>query len=95
MYEHAPSCVHAKLVLTNTLGLHARAAAAVVQALQGLQADVTVSWAGQTANGRSILELLTLGAPQGSVLEVRATGPDAEAAVAALTRVVENRFYEE
>lgn len=95
MHEHAPSCVHAILTLTNTLGLHARAAAAIVQALQGFQAEVSVSWAGQTANGRSILDLLTLGAPQGSVLEVWANGPDAEAAVTALTRLVENRFYEE
>ncbi|MCS6926561.1 MAG: HPr family phosphocarrier protein [Candidatus Binatia bacterium] len=95
MYEHVPSCAHAKLTLTNTLGLHARAAAAIVQALQGLQAEVSVGWAGHTANARSILELLTLGAPQGSVLEVSANGPDAEAAVTALTRLIENRFYEE
>lgn len=95
MYEHIPSCVHAKLTLTNTLGLHARAAAAIVQALHGLQADVRVCWEGHTANARSILELLTLGAPQGSVLEVSANGPDAEAAVTALTRLIENRFYEE
>jgi phosphotransferase system HPr (HPr) family protein len=95
MHEHTPSCVHATLTLANTLGLHARAAAAIVQALQGLQANVTVSWAGQAANGRSILDLLTLGAPQGGRLEVWANGPDAEAAVRALTRLVENRFYEE
>lgn len=90
-----PPCIHAKLTLTNTLGLHARAAAAFVRALGNLQAEVEVSWEGQTANGRSLLELLTLGAPQGSMLDVRISGTDAQAALAALTQVVENRFYEE
>jgi phosphocarrier protein HPr len=90
-----PPCIHAKLALTNTLGLHARAAAAFVRALGNLQAEVEVSWGGHTANGRSLLELLTLGAPKGSMLEVRISGTDAQAALAALTQVVENRFYEE
>jgi phosphotransferase system HPr (HPr) family protein len=90
-----PPCIHATLILTNTLGLHARAAAAFVRALSGLQAEVAVSWEGHTANGRSLLELLTLGAPKGSALEVRVSGADAEAAMAAVTQVVENRFYEE
>jgi len=42
-----------------------------------------------------MLDLMTLGAPRGSVLEVQASGADAEVALAALTKVVENRFYEE
>jgi phosphocarrier protein len=83
------------LTLTNKLGLHARAAAAFVRALAGLQAQVTVSWEGRSVNGRSVLELMTLGAPQGSALEIQVSGVDADAALAALTTVVENRFYEE
>lgn len=90
-----PPYLQTRLVLTNTLGLHARAAAAFVQALSNFQAEVTVSWEGRTVNGRSVLELLTLGAPQGSTLDVQVSGRDAEAAMSALTRVVENRFYEE
>ena len=85
----------ALLTLTNTQGLHARAAAAFVRALSGLNAQVLVSWEGRTVNGRSMLDLMTLGAPRGSVLEVQTSGADAEAALAALTTVVENRFYEE
>jgi len=87
--------MQASLTLTNKLGLHARAAAAFVRALAGLQAQVTVSWEGRSVNGRSVLELMTLGAPQGSALEIQASGADADAALAALTTVVENRFYEE
>ena len=85
----------AQLTLTNIQGLHARAAAAFVRSLSGLQADVTVSWQNRTVNGRSMLELMTLGAPRGSILEVAVSGADAQAALAALTKVVENRFYEE
>lgn len=85
----------ALLTLTNKLGLHARAAAAFVRALAGLHAQVTVSWEGRSVNGRSVLELMTLGAPQGSALEIQVSGADAAAALAALTMVVENRFYEE
>jgi phosphocarrier protein len=66
-----------------------------VRALSGLNAQVLVSWEGRTVNGRSMLDLMTLGAPRGSVLEVQTSGADAEAALTALTKVVENRFYEE
>lgn len=85
----------AQLTLLNRQGLHARAAAAFIKALQGLDAEVLVSWEGRTVNGRSILELLTLGAPQGSVLEIHIQGADAAVALAALTKLAENRFDEE
>jgi phosphocarrier protein len=88
-------CLNAQLTLTNAQGLHARAAAAFVRALSGFSAQVLVSWDGRTVNGRSILDLMTLGAPQGSVLEVQVRGADAREALDALTRVVEARFYEE
>ena len=87
--------VQTQLTLLNTLGLHARAAATFVRALKGLEVEISVRYAGQTVNGRSVLDLLTLGAAQGSVLQVRISGIDAKAAHAALTAVVEHRFYEE
>ena len=64
-------------------------------AKEGLEVEISVRYAGQTVNGRSVLDLLTLGAAQGSVLQVRISGIDAKAAHAALTAVVEHRFYEE
>lgn len=85
----------AQLTLTNTQGLHARAAATFVRALSGLQATVSVRWQNRTVNGRSMLDLMTLGAPAGSVLEIAASGIDAEIALAKLTEVITNRFYEE
>ncbi len=87
--------LHARLTLLNAMGLHARAAASFVKAIKDLKVEVSVSWEGQTANGRSVLDLLTLGAPQGSVLELQIQGDDAEEALSTLTRLVANRFDEE
>jgi len=87
--------VSAQLTLLNAQGLHARAAATFVRALRGLSADVQVSWEGRVVNGRSVLDLMTLGAPWGSVLEIVVCGVDAVAALAALTKVIQDRFYEE
>ena len=87
--------LHARLTLLNAMGLHARAAASFVKAIKDLQVEVSVSWEGQTANGRSVLDLLTLGAPRGSVLELQIQGDDAEEALSTLTRLVANRFDEE
>jgi phosphocarrier protein len=89
------SHIQTRLTLLNAMGLHARAAAAFVKALKGLEVEVTVSWEGQTANGRSVLDLLTLGAPQGSVLALQIQGVDAEEALSTLTRLVADRFDEE
>ncbi len=89
------SHLQTRLTLLNAMGLHARAAAAFVKALKDLEVEVTVSWEGQTANGRSVLDLLTLGAPQGSILELQIQGADAEEALSTLTRLVANRFDEE
>ncbi len=89
------SHIQTRLTLLNAMGLHARAAAAFVKALKNLEVEVTVSWEGQTANGRSVLDLLTLGAPQGSVLALQIQGVDAEEALSTLTRLVADRFDEE
>jgi len=78
-----------RLTLAHPEGLHARVAAMWVRSLRDCEVEVTVSWDGRTVNGRSVIELLTLGAPHGSVLEVRISGADAEAALAALRQVVE------
>lgn len=89
------SCALARLTLAHVEGLHARVAAMIVQTLRPFQAQVSVSWDGRTVNGRSVIELLTLGAPQGSALTVEVNGEDAEAALAALSTIVEQRSTDE
>ena len=93
MSDESP--LHVQLILKNKQGLHARAAAVFVRALSGLSAEVSVSWQNRAVNGRSMLDLMTLGAPYGSVLEVQINGADANTALAALTKVVDDCFGEE
>ncbi|HVO95336.1 MAG TPA: HPr family phosphocarrier protein [Terriglobales bacterium] len=83
-----------KLEIKNKLGLHARAAALLVQTVNRFSAQVTVTKDGQSADGRSIMGVLTLAATQGSKILVEATGDEAERAVKAIEKLVDNRFNE-
>ena len=81
--------------ITNTLGLHLRAAAKFVSLAQQFQAEIRVACDGRKASGRSILDLATLAADCGSRLELDADGSDAEAALDALTDLIGRRFDED
>ena len=83
-----------KMEIKNKLGVHARAAALLVQTVNRFSAQVTISKDGQSADGRSIMGVLMLAATQGSTIEVEAAGQDAEQAVKALEKLVERRFNE-
>jgi phosphocarrier protein len=83
-----------KLEITNKLGLHARAAALLVQTVNRFSAQVTLSKDGQSADGRSIMGVLTLAATQGSNVQVEANGEDAERAVKAIEKLFDSRFNE-
>jgi phosphocarrier protein HPr len=83
-----------QLEIKNKLGLHARAAALLVQTVNRFSAQVTLSKDGQSADGRSILGILTLAAPQGTRIEVEASGDDAEQAVKAVEKLVNKKFNE-
>jgi phosphocarrier protein HPr len=84
-----------KLEIKNKLGVHARAAALLVQMVNRFSAQVTFSKDGQTTDGRSIMGVLTLAATQGSKIQVEATGEDAERAVRAIERLIDSRFNED
>jgi phosphocarrier protein HPr len=83
-----------KLEIKNKLGLHARAAALLVQTVNRFSAQVTFAKDGQSADGRSIMGVLTLAATQGSKLHVEATGEEAERAVKAIEKLIDARFNE-
>ncbi|WP_151114502.1 HPr family phosphocarrier protein [Hypericibacter adhaerens] len=84
----------AHLEIRNQRGLHARAAAKFVQALNGFQADIVVIRGDMEVSGRSIMGLMMLAAGPGSVIEVRATGTDAAAALGALEALIGRKFDE-
>ena len=85
----------ASLSICNQRGLHARASAKFVKMASAFESEIRVSRDGSTVDARSIMGLLMLGAGIGSTIEVEAEGPDAEAALAALTDLVERRFDED
>jgi phosphocarrier protein len=90
-----PTRVACRLEVKNRLGLHARAAALLVQAVTKFDAEITVSKDDQTVNGKSILGLMMLAAGPGSSIEVAAQGPDAQAAIDAIAALVEAKFNED
>jgi len=83
-----------KLEIQNKLGLHARAAALFVQTVNKFSSQVTVTNDGQTTDGRSIMGMLTLGATQGSKIQVEVTGEDADKALRAIEKLLDSRFNE-
>lgn len=78
--------------ITNPHGLHVRPCLAIVNTVRRHQAEVSVKKNGQTANAASILELMSLAAPQGTELVLSAQGPNAEEALDALARLFANEF---
>jgi phosphocarrier protein len=84
-----------ELPIINKRGLHARASAKFVQMVERFQAEVTVTRNGESVGGTSIMGLMMLSAGPGTTIEVSATGPEAEAAIAALTELVGSKFGEE
>ena len=82
------------LEIQNELGLHARAGTKFVQAASKFPCDITVSKGANEANGKSILSLLTLMAPKGTIITIRAKGERAAEAVATLGALIDNKFGE-
>ena len=80
--------------IVNEKGLHARASAKFVQMVEKFDARITVSRGGESAGGDSIMGLMMLAAGPGTDLEIIAKGADAAAAVAALVKLVTDRFDE-
>ncbi len=82
------------VTICNKRGLHARAAARFVKLAWQFDAEVTVRKNGTKVSGRSIMGLMMLAAGPGTVIELSATGPEAERAVAALADLVAGGFDE-
>jgi phosphotransferase system HPr (HPr) family protein len=86
--------IEAEARIVNRLGLHARAAARLVQTLTPYAATITIEHGPRRINAKSIMGLMLLAAARGTVLRISAEGADAEAAVAAATTLIADRFGE-
>jgi phosphocarrier protein len=84
----------ATVAIANVRGLHARASAKFVAVADSFEAAVTVTCGEWAVSGHSIMGLMMLGAGQGEMISIAATGPQAAEAVEVLARLVEDRFGE-
>ncbi|MEJ2588463.1 MAG: HPr family phosphocarrier protein [Deltaproteobacteria bacterium] len=83
-----------KLKITNGLGLHARAAAKIVELGNQYASELYLRKDGQEVDGSSILSILTLACPLGTEMEVRIVGSDSEAFMESLQELFEQKFGE-
>jgi len=84
-----------RVPLLHRTGLHLRAAGRFAEVAGKHQSDVTLTVEGRSVNGKSVLEILTLGAAPGVELIIAAAGADAQQALDALEALVRNNFDEE
>jgi phosphocarrier protein HPr len=90
-----PDAISAEIPIINKRGLHARASAKFVQTVERFTAEVWVTRGGETVGGTSIMGLMMLSAGPGTTIVVSAVGPQAEAALAAITELCASKFNEE
>ncbi|MBK9266654.1 MAG: HPr family phosphocarrier protein [Polyangiaceae bacterium] len=84
-----------RFTIVNARGLHARAAMKLVQLAGKYPCEVTVAGPdGEPANAKSVMGVLLLCGGVGTVIEVRARGPNADQAVTAIGELIANRFGE-
>lgn len=84
-----------QLEIINKLGLHARAAAKLVSTAGRYGSRIEIEFAGQTADAKSIMAVMMLAASKGSHVIIRTDGDDEQAAMEALTGLINNYFDED
>ena len=83
------------LTVGNELGIHARAAGAIVRMSGSFRSQITIEKNGMLASARSILALMMLAAGKGSRILVSAVGEDEKEALAAFENLITVNFHEE
>ena len=83
------------VLIVNELGLHARAATKLVQLASKFPCDLTLTKDGHEVNGKSIMGVLMLVASKGTSVTIRTKGERAAEAVAAIVKLIEDKFGED
>lgn len=87
--------VKKEVVIINKTGLHARPASDFVLAAKKFESKITIcKEGGEPVNAKSVMRILAEGIGQGTKIEITADGVDEEAALDALTALVESGFGE-
>ena len=80
--------------IVNRLGLHARASAKVTQTAAKFSSDVFMTRNGRRINAKSIMGVMMLAAPKGSLVTLEVNGADEADAMASLVKLIADRFGE-
>ena len=81
-----------EIPLINKYGMHVRPAGALAKVCQKYMSEVTVENGATSVSGKSVLGLMTLEAPVGTVLKFTVTGDDANLAIVEIEELLANRF---
>ena len=92
--DEAEGFLSRQVIVASENGLHARPAGRLAQEAQAFEADISLVCGDQVVDAKSILDILTLAAGPGHVVELRASGGDAEAALERLETLFQNKFKE-
>ena len=84
----------AEAEIVNKLGLHARASAKLTQLASGFESEIWLSRSGRRVNAKSIMGVMMLAAGIGSTVKIEAEGKDADAALAAILKLIRDKFGE-
>jgi phosphocarrier protein HPr len=80
--------------IVNKLGLHARASAKLTQLAGQHQCEVWLSRSGRRVNAKSIMGVMMLAAPKGSLVLIETSGPDEEEAMNGIIQLIAEKFGE-
>ena len=86
--------IQTQVTIVNKLGLHARAAAKLVSCASSFSSSVQAGKDGQMVDAKSIMSVMMLAAGRGTLLDLHINGKDEQAALEALTALIEDRFGE-
>ena len=86
--------IKTSISISNKLGLHARASAKLTKLAGSFESEVFMSRNDRRVNAKSIMGVMMLAAGIGSVVEIEVNGPDEEAAMTALTALIDDKFGE-
>jgi len=84
-----------EVVVLNRAGMHARVCSLLYSTLKSFTSEVILFKGGQSADCRRVIEVLSLGAAQGSLLRLEVEGEDAQETMNAVLTLFESRFFEE
>lgn len=87
--------VEAEMLIRNRSGLHVRAASKFVHMASRFECNVLVSRDDLEVNGKSIMGVIMLAAEEGTIIKVRADGPDEQAALDAIAQLIGDKFGED